>query len=205
VSVAGENVTMGAGAGVPVPVSVAVCGELAALSVTVRVALKVAAEVGVKVTEMVQVEDTASVEPQVVVWAKSEGLAPVSEIPVMLSTALPVFESVRVCAAEVVPAVVLGKVSVPPDKEATGAGAGVPVPVSAAVCGEPVELSATVRVALKVVAEAGVKVTEIAQVEDAARDEPQVLVWAKSEGLDPVSEMPVMLSAALPVFESVMV
>jgi hypothetical protein len=40
-----------------------------------------------------------------------------------------------------------------------GAATAVPVPVRAAVCGEPVALSATEIVAVKLVAEAGVKVT----------------------------------------------
>jgi hypothetical protein len=43
--------------------------------------------------------------------------------------------------------------------EAMGAATAVPVPVRAAVCGEPVALSATEIVAVKLVAEAGVKVT----------------------------------------------
>lgn len=38
-------------------------------------------------------------------------------------------------------------------------GGGVPVPVRFAVCGEPAALSATERVAVKVAADAGVKVT----------------------------------------------
>ena len=124
---------------------------------------------------------------------------------VMLRVALPVFESVRVCGREVVPTLVVGKASVVGESVAMGAGTGVPVPVSAAVCGEPVELSATLRVALKVVAEAGVNVTEIVQVEDAARDVPQVLVSAKSEGLAPVRVMLLIFSVALPVFDSVKV
>ena len=41
----------------------------------------------------------------------------------------------------------------------TKLGAAVPVPVRVVVCGEPEALSATVRVAAKLVAEAGVKVT----------------------------------------------
>jgi len=52
----------------------------------------------------------------------------------------------------------------------------VPVPVSVAVCGEPVALSATESVAEKLATEAGVKVTEIAQWEPAASELPQVLV-----------------------------
>ena len=73
----------------------------------------------------------------------------------LLSVALPLFDSVAAIAAEVVPTVVLGKLS---DEVSDAAGA-VPVPVSDEVCGEPEALSATESVAVKLLAEAGVKVT----------------------------------------------
>jgi serine acetyltransferase len=76
----------------------------------------------------------------------------------MFSVALPVFESVASSADEVVPTEVLGKVSVGVSV-AIGAGAGVPVPVSVADCVVGVALSVTVRVAEKLVAEAGVNMT----------------------------------------------
>ena len=60
--------------------------------------------------------------------------------------------------------------------EATGAGMAVPVPVRVTDCGEPVALSATEREAVKVVADAGVKVIEMEQVALAASELPQVLV-----------------------------
>jgi|SRR5450755_261119 len=61
---------------VPVPVRAAVCGELASLSATLRVAVAAAAAVGVKVTLIVQVAPTASVAPQVEICAKDVGDAP---------------------------------------------------------------------------------------------------------------------------------
>jgi hypothetical protein len=67
-----------------------------ALSVTDNVAVKVAAEAGVKVTAMEQVAFAASELPQVLVCAKSLGLAPVMEIPEMVSAAVPVFLRVTV-------------------------------------------------------------------------------------------------------------
>ena len=73
----------------------------------------------------------------------------------LLSVALPLFDSVAAIAAEVVPTVVLGKLS---DEVSDAAGA-VPVPVSDEFCGEPEALSATESVAVKLLAEAGVKVT----------------------------------------------
>jgi hypothetical protein len=52
----------------------------------------------------------------------------------------------------------------------------VPVPVRETVCGEPVALSAMETLAVKPVAEVGVKVTEIMQLAPAASEVPQVLV-----------------------------
>ena len=72
----------------------------------------------------------------------------------LLSVALPLFDSVAAIAAEVVPTVVLVKLS---DEVSDAAGA-VPVPVSDDVCGDPLALSATDSVADKLAAEAGVKV-----------------------------------------------
>ena len=73
----------------------------------------------------------------------------------LFSAAVPVLESVADIAAEVVPESVLGKAT-GELSEATGA---VPVPVRVEVCGELESLSATESVAVKLTAEAGVKVT----------------------------------------------
>jgi hypothetical protein len=89
--------------------------------------------------------------------------------------------------------------------DTTGAAAAVPVPLSAIVCGDPVALSTTDTVALKLAAEAGVNVTEMEQLALAASELPQVLVCAKSAAPVPPSVMLVMLRAALPVFLSVAV
>jgi len=55
------------------------------------------------------------------------------------------------------------------------------------------------------VAAAGVNVTAMVQVAEAASVAPQVVDFAKSAGLAPPRVMLVMLRAALPVFESVRV
>jgi hypothetical protein len=115
---------------------------------------------------------------------------------------LPVFLSVAVCAAEVVP-VTAEKTSVTGVSEAMGAGSVVPVPLSATVCGEPAALSATESVAAKLATEAGVKVTEIRQEPRAARDAPQLLVWLKLEGFVPPIVTPLIINAAPPGFERV--
>jgi len=61
---------------VPFPVSVTVWGEVAEVSVIVRLALLVPASDGLKVTEIVQETFIARVEPQVVALAKSEVFVP---------------------------------------------------------------------------------------------------------------------------------
>jgi len=107
---------------------------------------------------MEQVAFAASVAPQAFApekIAKSLGLVPVMVGTMLLRTAVPVLDSVAASAAEVVPAGVFENGS---DAVNEAAGA-VPVPVSDAVCGEPVALSATESVAEKLVAEAGVNVT----------------------------------------------
>ena len=84
---------------VPVPVSVVLCGLPDALSVTVTEPDRVPMAVGVKVALIVQLEPAASVVPQLFVWAKS----PETVIAEIDSGAEPVFESVALCAALVVP------------------------------------------------------------------------------------------------------
>ena len=80
-----------------------------------------------------------------------------------------------------------------------------PVPAKLTVCGEPVALSATLTEAERAPTNAGVKVTETLQLAPAATLLPHVFVWLKSDALLPVTPMPVMDSAALPVFDTVIV
>jgi hypothetical protein len=82
-------------------------------------------------------------------------------------------------------------------------GAAVPVPLRVTVWGEPAALSATLRAAAKIAADDGVNVIDMAQFAPGARVLPQVLVWPKLAAPLPVSEMPEIASAALPVFVSV--
>jgi hypothetical protein len=86
----------------PVPVSVAVCGVLASLSATLRVALTVPVAVGVKVTLMVQLFPTASVVPQALVLAKEDAPAPVTLTTMFFRIAVLSFLSVTVFAVLVV-------------------------------------------------------------------------------------------------------
>ena len=78
----------------PVPLRLAVWGLPAALSLTVRVAVRVPVAVGVNVTLIVQLPPAATLDPQLLVWAKSPLLVPVMVMPLMLSAVLPGFESV---------------------------------------------------------------------------------------------------------------
>jgi hypothetical protein len=61
---------------------------------------------------------------------------------------LPVFESVMVCAALVVPIAVFGNETFDGERTAWGIAGGTPVPARATVCGDPVALSATLTPAL---------------------------------------------------------
>jgi hypothetical protein len=79
-----------------------------------------------------------------------------------------------------------------------------PIPEMAADCGEPAALSAAEIAALKVAADAGVKVTVMVQVAPAASEAGQLLVWPKLPALVPVTEMLAIVKAAVTGFDSVM-
>jgi hypothetical protein len=72
------------------------------LSLTESIAVRAAATVGVKVTLMVQFAPAATLVPQVLVCAKSPGLAPAIAILLMVSVEPPVFDRVTFWAALVV-------------------------------------------------------------------------------------------------------
>jgi hypothetical protein len=83
------------------PVSKTVCGESLALSVMVTVPVRDPLVIGVNVTEMEQSAPTATLDPQVLVSAKS----PDAAMEVIFSAAWPETVNVTVCAALVVPCV----------------------------------------------------------------------------------------------------
>lgn len=95
----------------PVPVTTADCGDPAALSATEIAAVRVAAEVGVKPTVMVQVAPATSVAPQLLVSEKLPALVPVTEILVIVRAVLPGFDSVMGNAVAGVLIMVLGNAS----------------------------------------------------------------------------------------------
>jgi len=85
------------------PVKVAVCGLLLALSVTVRVAVRVPEATGEKVTLMLQLVPAASEVPQLSLSANS----PLGAIlmPLIERAVAPVLISLRRCMALLVPTV----------------------------------------------------------------------------------------------------
>lgn len=90
----------------PVPLTAIVWGEPAELSTTLTVAVKLAGEGGVKVTERVQLAPLDNFAPQVFFKPKTEGLAPVNVILEIFSVAVPEFDKVTVRTALVVPGAV---------------------------------------------------------------------------------------------------
>jgi hypothetical protein len=84
----------------PLPVRVTVCGLPAALSVIVRVPVRVPLTVGSKKTPMAQLAPAAKVLPQAFNGAKSLELVATF---VIVSAAVPVFVSVTDCGSPLVP------------------------------------------------------------------------------------------------------
>ena len=74
-----------------------------------------------------------------------------------------------------------------------------PVPLTGTVCGLPAASSATATLALRLSAAVGVKVTRMVQKALAASVLGQLLLSEKSPLLVPLSPMPVMVRAALPL------
>jgi hypothetical protein len=155
----------------PVPVKLTVCELPLALSVIVKVPVRVPAAVGVKVTLIVQLAPALTLLPQVLVWEKS----PLAVMLEMVSVALPVLVRVTICAVLLVPDNWAEKVSEEDDKLTAGP---VPVPLKPTVCGLFAALSVIVRLAVSVPRAKGAKVMLIAQFASAATEPPQVLVWA---------------------------
>lgn len=183
----------------PVPVTLTLCWlpeTLLLLSVTVNNAVRLPAPPGVKVTLTVQELLAAREEPQVLVCAKSPGFVPVNAIPLMARAEVPVLLRETVWAPLVVPIFWLLKVRLEVAKVAKGA---LPVPLKFKVCGLFVALSVRISDAVRVPGPVGVKVIVMVQVPPAATELPQVFVSEKSPEFVPVTVMPVMLNAMLPV------
>jgi hypothetical protein len=123
----------------------------------------------------------------------------------MLRIAAPALRKVTVCGALEVPRAWVGKIMLVADRLTIGAG-GMPVPVSATVCGLDglVELSVIFSVPVRVPVAVGEKVTFMVQLAPAATLPPQLSVSANSEAFVPVKATPDRVKAELPVLFKVM-
>src|SRR5215471_21655096 len=136
----------------------------------VSVPVRLPVTVGVKVTMIAQLLPAARVAPQLLVWLKS----PVTEMPLMLRGAPPVFVNVTCEARLDVLIIQLPKFNVVVERVATGT---TPVPLKFTVCWVPKnESSATVSTPLRLPVAVGVKVILIGQLVFGARVVLQVLV-----------------------------
>jgi hypothetical protein len=151
---------------------------------------------------MTQLPPAATLDPQLLVWAKSLALVPERARLVTLKAAVPELLSVIVCAALVAPTVWPAKVRLVGERVATGAA---PVPARLTLWGLPVALSATLSVAVSAPLAEGVKVTLIVQAAPAATLVPQLLVWAKLTAFVPEIARLVTLKAAVPELLKVIV
>jgi len=163
------------------------------------VAVRLPGAVGVNETTIVQVLPAATELPQVFVSAKSPALVPVTVRLVMLKLALPVLVRTTAWPVLVVPTLSLGKDKAEVERLTAGTvPAPVPMPVKLTVWGLLAALSVKVKVAVRLPAMVGVKVTLTVQLLSAATELPQVLVSSKSPASVPVMAMLLRASAALP-------
>ena len=86
------------------PLRLSICGLLLALSVKVTAPVRVPIVVGANFTVITQLAPAATVEPQLLLWAYSFAL-PDRLILLIVTVAVPLFVSVAVCGALVVPIV----------------------------------------------------------------------------------------------------
>jgi hypothetical protein len=197
----GVRLMAGAAAPVAVPVSGIVCGELAALSATVKVATRLPAMVGLKVMPMMQEEPAASAVPQALLSENDAAFVPVKPMLAMESEAVPVL--LRVTEVELeAPTAVLPKLMESAERLAAGAGA-VPVPLTETVCGEVYALSVIPSEAVRAPVVVGLKVTVIVQVALTATLVPQVFACVNEVGFVPEKAMPLIMRVDDPVFLSV--
>jgi hypothetical protein len=200
---AGENVICPE---MPVPLRATVCGLVAALSVTVKVADSDDVVDGVNVMPSVQLLPAVKEAPQVLLLtAKSPEFAPPKVTLVKVRVALPEFVMSTDCALLVVPWTWLPKLRLEGDRLAVGP---TPVPVRVAVWVVPVTLlllSVTVSTPLRVPDADGVKVMVMVQLLVAATEPPQLFDCAKSPEFAPDTAILPMVRLAFPVLFRVIV
>ena len=183
---------------VPVPVSVTVCGLPVALSVNVIAPVRVPVAVGLNVIE--KTHDGASSPMLGHCASVAPAKSPLVTMLLKISGNSPLFDTVTVCAALVVPTAWLPNVN---DVGEIPITAATPVPVNVTVCGLPVALSVNVIVPLRTPVAVGVNVMwKVHGVPSTAMPGHCASVApAKS----PVVAILVNVTAVLPVFDTVSV
>jgi hypothetical protein len=166
----------------------------------VTLADRVPLAVGVNVTLIVQLAPAATLDPQVLVCAKSPGFAPVSEMLWIVSV-FPRLVSVIVCGLLVVPTSRLEKVIELLDSDT----ALWPLPLRFTVSLPELVLSVIVKVALIDPIVDGVKVTVKVHTAPAATLLPQLLVSLKAALFAPEIVTLEMFNVTVPVLVSVTV
>jgi hypothetical protein len=195
------SITSGTGVK-PVPVRVMACGELAALSVIVTLAVRAVAAEGVNVTLIVQLPPGATEALQLLFCEKSPAFVPVTEMLEIERAAVPVFCRVTDSGALGVLTAVFGKASDVGFSETSGLP--VPLPVINCVCGEPWPESIICMLALKDPVVAGVNVIATAHDRFTPKVGPQVFEEiVKYVGFVPTMVMLEIDKLAVPRFRTV--
>ena len=132
------------------------CGEPDALSVIVIAAVCAPLAAGAKCPWIVQLAPTAKLVAQLFANTNEEVSAPVTEMLVIVSAAVPVLVMDTYCDALVFPTLTVPKERLVADR-VTGAAGATPVPVNAMVCGDVVALSMMVMAAVMAPAAVGAK------------------------------------------------
>lgn len=172
------------GTSCPIPLKLTDCGEPLALSAMVREAVRVPAADGLKVTLIEQVALTASDGPQVLASIKSAAFVPASPMELSVIGWLPVLEITVLWAVLVVPVFWAGNVREAGLTESVVRGTR-PEPTRLTVCGEPKALSVMLRLAARVPAAVGLKMTLMAHDCLSKSRRGQLLVVVKSAALVP--------------------
>lgn len=147
------------------------------MSVIVRDAVRLPPAVGLKATESVHFAPAATELPQVFVWVKSPGSAPVTAILEIVRLTLPPFSRLTFSGLLLSPTGSLANVTLV--ELSVTIGLATPVPRSVTVCGVLVALSAIVSAPLADPASTGANTTSNVQELPAAKLLPQLLFWAK--------------------------
>ena len=199
---AGVNDTAGPGT-TPVPLNPSACGEPAASSLTLTLALRPPAADGEKTRVIVHVAFAANVagaNGQSLDNAKSPAFAPTTPTLATVNGAAPVFFNTDDCDALDEPTSCEPNAKVAGVKDTAGAA---PVPVRPTLCGLPAASSPMLTLALRAPAADGLKVTATEQVAPAASvagASGQVLVAVKSAAFAPTTPTLLIVSGPVPVF-----